>query len=92
MTSQNSKKWEPFEEALMLRLYPKYKQGSITAQVLRHSLKERTIAAISKKYWTFEGKTNDPSWDIKQRKWEWAFHGLLKGEKNGESKNSRDTN
>lgn len=51
--------WEAKEVLFLLKYYPKYKSGNsnYNGSWIRGHLKSRTLAAISKKYWTLVGRT-----------------------------------
>lgn len=50
-------KWSRIEIEFLLRFYPKYKEGNLdtTAGFIRGHLHNRTMIAISNKYWSIMG-------------------------------------
>jgi len=57
-------KWAPAEIALLKRKYMSYKEGRIDGYTLRGNLRGRSMAAISKKYWSIYGKAGKKLTDV----------------------------
>ena len=62
------KKWERNEIMFLLKYYPMYKSGNLryNAGVIRGHLQNRTMAAISKKYWEIMGSDRKPRTNVNQ--------------------------
>jgi hypothetical protein len=68
------KKWSKTEIVFLLKYYPLYKAGHhrYTASVLRGALQGRTMAAISKKYWSIMGGLHSKKPNVNQYLFDFA--------------------
>jgi len=68
------RQWTKVEINFLLKFYPLYKAHShkYNASFLRGNLQNRTMAAISKKFWTICGSEHKPKYDINQEHFDFA--------------------
>lgn len=72
-------KWTEVEIQFLLKYYPRYKENDlrITTGVLRGHLQNRTMSAISKKYWSIMGCEHKEKIELNQLEFSFKRQQLL---------------